>query len=103
MMHLQVFDFFLIACMLIIIGLWGILIIRSNIIIILLSLELIFLGISLNFILFSNYLDDIVGHIFAFVLLTVAAAESAIGLALFVSYHRVSDAIAVSYLHSLRG
>lgn len=85
------------------IGVSGLFVTRKNIIGILICLELILLSINFNFVLFSVYLDDLVGQIFALFVLTVAAAESAIGLAILVVYYRVSGVISVDYLSSLKG
>lgn len=71
-----------------IIGVIGLILNRHNLILILMSLELMLLGVNLNFITFSVYLDDFLGQLFSLYILTVAAAESAIGLALFSSYYK---------------
>lgn len=76
-------------------GLSGIILNRRNIIIILMSIELILLAVNLNFIVYSVYLDDLMGQVFALFVLTVAAAESAIGLAILVVYYRVRGSIAM--------
>ena len=67
------------------------------------SVELMLLAVNLNLIVFSVYLDDVRGQIFALLILTVAAAESAIGLALLVVYYRVRGSITVERIHLLRG
>jgi NADH-quinone oxidoreductase subunit K len=72
-----------------IIGLLGMLLNRQNIIIVLMSVELILLGCNLNFIIFSHYLDDVIGQLFALLVLTVAAAESGIGLAIIIVYFKI--------------
>ena len=69
----------------------------------LMSLELILLAVNVNFIVCSIYLDDFIGQIFALFILTVAAAESAIGLAILVVYYRVRGTISTSNVHLLRG
>jgi len=69
----------------------------------LMSIELMLLAVNLNFVLFSVFLDDIVGQIFALLVLTVAAAESAIGLALLVVYYRVRGTIAVEFINLIKG
>lgn len=71
-----------------IIGVAGILLARKNTILIIMSLELLLLASNINYILFSIYLDDIIGQIFALLILSVGASESAIGLALVISYYR---------------
>ena len=84
-------------------GIWGIVLNRKNIIIMLMSLELMLLAVNVNFILCSVYLDDFIGQIFALLVLTVAAAESAIGLAILVVYSRVRGTIAVESIRILNG
>jgi NADH:ubiquinone oxidoreductase subunit K len=85
------------------IGIWGIFLNRKNIIIMLMSIELMLLAVNLNFVLFSVYLDDLLGQLFALLILTVAAAESAIGLALLVVYYRVRGTVSVEFIHLLKG
>ena len=74
-------------------GVIGIFLNRKNVIVILMSIELMLVGLNLNFIFFSVYLDDILGQLFALYVLTVAAAESAIGLAIFTVYYRDKQTI----------
>lgn len=85
------------------IGLSGIFLNRKNIIIMLMSIELMLLAVNFNFVVFSVYLDDLVGQMFALLVLTVAAAESAIGLAILVIYYRVRGTIAVEYISLMKG
>ena len=85
------------------IGLFGIVLNRKNILIILMSLELMLLAINLNFVLFSTALDDSMGQIFALFVLTVAAAESAVGLAILVIYYRLRGNIFIEQAHLMRG
>ncbi len=84
-------------------SLLGILINRRNVIIVLLSIELIFLAVNFNFIIFSVYLDDITGQVFSIFILTVAASESAIGLAILVTYYRVKNTIAMESINLIHG
>lgn len=84
-------------------GVLGLFIARKNIIIVFLSIELMLLGIDVNFILFSVHLDDVLGQIFALLILTVAAAESAIGLAILVSFYRLRTIIDLNYINLLKG
>ena len=91
------------AIIIYILGLWGIILNRQNVIIMLMSIELMLLAVDLNFIFFSVYLDDIIGQLFALFILTVAAAESAIGLAILVSYFRVRGSISVDSISLMRG
>lgn len=69
----------------------------------LLSIELIFLAVNFNFIIFSVYLDDITGQVFSIFILTVAASESAIGLAILVTYYRVKNTIAMESINLIHG
>lgn len=78
----------LLSISLFIIGISGILLSRRNMILIIMCLELLLLACNLNYILFSIYLDDIIGQIFALLILSVGASESAIGLALIITYYR---------------
>jgi NADH-quinone oxidoreductase subunit K len=67
------------------------------------SVELMLLAVNINFVVFSVYLDDLIGQMFALFILTVAAAESAIGLAILVAYYKVRNSIAVESIQMLRG
>ena len=89
--------------LLFLLGIWGIFFNRKNIIIMLMSIDLMLLAVNLNFLVFSVYLDDLIGQLFALFVLTVAAAESAIGLALLVVYYRVRGTIAVEFISLLKG
>jgi NADH-quinone oxidoreductase subunit K len=81
----------------------GIFLNRKNVIILLMAIELMLLAVNLNFIAFSHYLNDIAGQVFVFFILTVAAAESAIGLAILVVLFRNLNTINVDDLDSLKG
>lgn len=96
-------NFLVVSMILFLLGIWGIFLNRKNIIIMLMSIELMLLAVNLNFLFFSVYLDDMIGQVFALLILTVAAAESAIGLALLVSYYRVRGSIAVELIHLMKG
>jgi NADH-quinone oxidoreductase subunit K len=78
----------LLSIILFIIGIAGILLSRKNVILIIMSLELLLLSSNYNYILYSIYLDDLIGQVFALLILSVGASESAIGLALVISYYR---------------
>jgi NADH-quinone oxidoreductase subunit K len=84
-------------------GVFGIFLNRKNINIILMSVELILLAVNVNFVAFSAQLGDLAGQVFALVILTVAAAEAAIGLAILVVYYRNRGTIAVEDVNSLKG
>ena len=84
-------------------GVFGIFLNRKNIIIILMSIELILLAVNINFVAFSAQLDDLAGQVFALLILTVAAAEAAIGLAILVIFYRNRGTIAVEDVNQLKG
>ena len=96
-------TFLTVSTFLFLIGLSGIILNRRNIIIVLMSIELILLAVNLNFIVYSVYLDDLMGQVFALFILTVAAAESAIGLAILVVYYRVRGSIAMETINLMHG
>ena len=85
------------------IGLVGIFLNRKNIIIILMCIELILLAVNINLVSFSIFINDLTGQIFALFILTVAAAEAAIGLAIIVVYYRNSGTIRVEEIDNLKG
>ncbi len=97
------FDFLLYGFLLFLIGIFGLFLSRNNIIVILMCVELLLLSINFNFIVFSVFLDDILGEVFALFILTVAAAESAIGLAILVVYYRVKGSISALFISNLKG
>ena len=82
-------------------GLFGIILNRQNIIIVLMSIELLLLSINLNFIYFSVYIDDILGQIFTLYVLTIAAAESAIGLSIMIVFYKLYGNISIYKINLL--
>jgi|TARA_B100001094_G_C17961455_1_gene685643 NADH-quinone oxidoreductase subunit K len=96
-------HYLIVSSILFSISLAGIFLNRKNIIIMLMSLELMFLSINFNFIIFGNYLNDLTGQIFVFFILTVVAAESAIGLAIIVVLYRNKQGINVQDIARLKG
>lgn len=102
-MNIEIIKVLILSIILFLIGIIGIFLIKKNIIIILMSIELMLLSINLNFILFSIYLEDITGQIFALFILTVAAAESAIGLAILVVYYRIKGLVSINFINSIKG
>ena len=92
-----------VAAILFTFGVFGIFLNRRNIIIILMSIELILLAVNINMVAFSTHLGDIVGQIFALIVLTVAAAETAIGLAILVVLYRNRGSIAVEDINLMKG
>jgi NADH-quinone oxidoreductase subunit K len=92
-----------VGAMLFTVGIFGIFLNRKNVIVILMSIELILLSVNINFVAFSAHLGDIVGQVFALLVLTVAAAEAAIGLAILVVYFRNRGSIAVDDINLMKG
>ncbi|MFN9010297.1 MAG: NADH-quinone oxidoreductase subunit NuoK [Hyphomonadaceae bacterium] len=92
-----------VAAALFTIGVFGIFVNRKNVIVILMSIELILLAVNINLVAFSSFLGDLVGQIFAMFVLTVAAAEAAVGLAILVVYFRNRGNIAVEDLNLMKG
>ena len=84
-------------------GMIGIFLNRKNVIVILMSIELILLAVNVNLVSFSIFLQDIVGQVFTMLILTVAAAEAAIGLAIIVVYYRNRGSIRVEDIHGMKG
>ena len=91
-----------IIIVLFLIGMLGIVINRKNIIITLMSIELMLLSVNLNFIIFSVYLDDITGYLFVLFILTIAATESAIGLAILTAYYKLKQTIQMDKVKQIK-
>jgi len=85
------------------IGVLGLVLNRKNILITLMSIELMLLAINFNFVIFSVYLDDIAGYVFVLFILTIAAAESAIGLAVLTVYYRLKNTIRIDQIKNIKG
>src|SRR5438132_13591724 len=92
-----------VAAMLFTLGVFGIFINRKNVIVILMSIELILLAVNVNLVAFSTHMGDLVGQVFALLVLTVAAAETAIGLAILVAFYRTRGSIAVEDVNPMKG
>ncbi len=92
-----------VAAILFTLGIFGIFLNRKNVIIILMSIELILLAVNINLVAFSTHLGDIIGQIYALIVLTVAAAETAIGLAILVVLYRNRGSIAVEDVNLMKG
>ena len=92
-----------VAAILFTIGVFGIFVNRKNIIVILMSIELILLAVNINFVAFSSYLHNVIGQVFAMFILTVAAAEAAVGLAILVTFFRNRGDIAVDDASVMKG
>jgi NADH-quinone oxidoreductase subunit K len=96
-------HYLIVAAVLFTLGVFGIFLNRKNVIVILMSIELILLAVNINLVAFSTHLGDIVGQVFALLVLTVAAAEASIGLAILVVYFRNRGSIAVEDINMMRG
>ncbi|WP_029030206.1 NADH-quinone oxidoreductase subunit NuoK [Salinarimonas rosea] len=96
-------HFLTVAAILFTLGVVGIFLNRRNVIVILMSIELILLAVNINLVAFSAFLNDIVGQVFALFVLTVAAAEAAIGLAILVIFFRNRGTIAVEDINTMKG
>ena len=92
-----------VAAILFTIGVFGIFINRKNVIVILMSVELLLLAVNINLVAFSAFLGDLVGQIYALLVLTVAAAEASIGLAILVAFYRNRGSIAVEDVNMMKG
>jgi len=92
-----------VAAILFTLGIFGIFLNRKNVIIILMSIELILLAVNINLVAFSSFLGDIVGQVYALFVLTVAASEAAIGLAILVVFYRNRGSIAVDDINLMKG
>tara|TARA_B100000405_G_scaffold281642_1_gene226172 strand:+ start:85 stop:396 length:312 start_codon:yes stop_codon:yes gene_type:complete len=103
MLEITLAHYLSLGAILFALGLFGIFLNRKNVIIILMSIELMLLAVNINFVAFSSYLYDLVGQIFAIFVLTVAAAEAAIGLAILVVYYRNRGSIAVEDINMMKG
>jgi NADH-quinone oxidoreductase subunit K len=96
-------HYLVVAAILFTMGVLGIFLNRKNLIVILMAIELILLAVNINFVAFSAYLNDLVGQVFAMFVLTVAAGEAAIGLAILVIYFRGRGTIAVDDVNRMKG
>ncbi|QIT54270.1 NADH-quinone oxidoreductase subunit NuoK [Aquisalimonas sp. 2447] len=100
---IELADFLVLGAILFALGMAGIFLNRKNAIVLLMSIELILLAVNFNFIAFSTFMGDVAGQVFVFFILTVAAAEAAIGLAILVTLFRTSDSIDVADLDTMKG
>lgn len=100
---LSLAHFLVLGAVLFAISMVGIFLNRKNVIVLLMALELMLLSVNMNFIAFSHYLGDLAGQVFVFFILTVAAAEAAIGLAILVLLFRNKSTISVEEINTLRG
>jgi NADH-quinone oxidoreductase subunit K len=102
-MEIGLSHYLTVAAILFTLGVFGIFLNRKNVIIILMSVELLLLAVNLNLVAFSHFLGDMVGQVFTMLILTVAAAEAAIGLAILVVYFRNRGSIAVEDINVMKG
>ncbi len=102
-MEIGLGHYLTVAAILFTLGMFGIFLNRKNVIIILMSIELMLLAVNINLVAFSAFLNDLVGQVFAIFVLTVAAAEAAIGLAILVVYFRNRGTIAVADINLMKG
>ncbi|MCX7354200.1 MAG: NADH-quinone oxidoreductase subunit NuoK [Alphaproteobacteria bacterium] len=102
-MEIGLSHYLVVAAILFALGFFGIFLNRKNVIIILMSVELMLLAVNINFVAFSVFLQDLVGQIFAMFVLGIAAAEAAIGLAIIVVYFRNRGTIAVEDINVMKG
>ena len=103
MLNLTLSHFLILGAILFAISIVGIFLNRKNLLVLLMAIELMLLAVNMNFVAFSHYLGDIQGQVFVFFILTVAAAESAIGLAILVLLFRNRSSINVDELNTLKG
>ncbi len=96
-------TFLIVSFCLFFLGLMGIFLNRKNVLLVLMSVELMLLSINFNFLITASYIDDRFGQIFAIFVLTVAAAESSIGLAILVAYYRLQGTIALEQINHIKG
>ncbi len=102
-MEIGLSHYLTVAAILFTLGVFGIFLNRKNVIVILMSIELMLLAVNINMVAFSVHLGDMVGQVFALLILTVAAAEAAIGLAIVVVYYRNRGSIAVEDINLMKG
>nr|WJJ70023.1 NADH dehydrogenase subunit 4L [Physonectae sp.] len=99
----MIFDFYSLPFIIFILSIIGIILNRTNIILILICIEIMLLSISLNFILHSLILKTILGQIYSLYIITVAAVESAIGLSIMISFYKLKGSISIRFLNLLKG
>jgi NADH-quinone oxidoreductase subunit K len=102
-MTISIHHYLILSALIFTIGIFGVFLNRKNIIIILMSIELMLLAVNINFVAFSAFLQDLVGQVFSVFILTVAAAEAAIGLAILVVYFRNRSTIKIDDVSMMKG
>ncbi len=103
MLEIGLAHYLTVAAIIFTLGVFGIFLNRKNVIIIMMSIELILLAVNINFVAFSHFLNDLTGQVFAMFVLTVAAAEAAIGLAILVVFFRNRGTIEVEEINQMKG
>ncbi len=103
MLEIGLQHYLILAGLLFTIGVFGIFLNRKNVIVILMSIELMLLAVNINFVAFASFMDDLAGQVFTMFILTVAAAEAAIGLAILVAFFRNRGSIAVEDISMMKG
>ncbi|MFT6558518.1 NADH-quinone oxidoreductase subunit NuoK [Sneathiella sp.] len=102
-MEIGLAHYLTVSAILLTLGIFGIFLNKKNVIVILMSIELMLLAVNINLVAFSSFLGDMVGQVFTLFILTVAAGEAAIGLAILVVYFRNRGSIAVEDIHHMKG
>ncbi|MBL1431439.1 MAG: NADH-quinone oxidoreductase subunit NuoK [Robiginitomaculum sp.] len=102
-MEIGIHHYLAVSAIIFTIGVFGIFVNRKNVVIVLMSVELILLAVNINFVAFSAHLNDLTGQVFALFILTVAAAEAAVGLAILVVYFRNRGDISVDHINMMKG
>ena len=100
---MNLLNFLVISFFLFFSGLFGIFLNRKNVLIIIMSIELVFFSINFNFLIASVFIDDLIGQLMTLFILTVAAAESSIGLSIFLTFYRKKGTIAIEFINVLKG
>lgn len=103
MIEISLMHYLIFSVCIFVIGFAGVVLNRKNLLVLLMSIELMLLAVNTNFVAFSQFMHDAVGEVFVFFILTVAAAEAAIGLAIIVAYFRVKGNISIRKLNELKG
>ncbi|MSO97789.1 MAG: NADH-quinone oxidoreductase subunit NuoK [Rhodospirillaceae bacterium] len=103
MLHIGISHYLTLSAILFTLGIFGIFLNRKNLIVILMSIELMLLSVNINLVAFSSFMNDLAGQVFTMLVLTVAAAEAAIGLAIVVVFYRNRRSIEVDDINQMKG
>ena len=96
-------DFLFFSVLLFFLSILGIFVTRKNIILTIVSIEMLFLSVNFNFVIFSVFLDDLIGQLFSLYIIAVAGAEAAIGLAILITFYRLRKVISIDYISTIKG